>query len=222
MIFTSPFPSIADPPAQDLPSFIFEYAEKHSAFAANPSLPALTDHAVVQSFTDVQRMASRFASGLVHNLGLERGDMIAVLIPNSAYYPAIVLGALMAGLVCATVNPAFTAGETRHLLNLSEAKAVIATEQNLPIVIEAIHASDIHIMRHRILTIDGRENTVHGSLSDRPFERVRLTTAEQARNTPAFLLLSSGTTGLSKGMLLSHANIASNILQMAIMEAHDP
>ncbi|KAJ2861272.1 hypothetical protein GGH94_005006 [Coemansia aciculifera] len=222
MIFTSPFPSIAQPPAQDLASFIFDHAETRSAFGANPSLPALTDHATMQSFMDVQRMADRFASGLVNSLGLQRGDMIAVLIPNSAYYPAIVLGALMAGLVCATANPAYTIGETTHVLNLSEAKAVIATEQNLPTVLKAIEDSDTYIMRHRILTIDGRENTVHSVLSDKPYTRIRLATAEQARNTPAFLLLSSGTTGLPKGVLLSHANIASNILQMAIMEAHDP
>ncbi|KAJ2116450.1 hypothetical protein IW146_001521 [Coemansia sp. RSA 922] len=222
MIFTSPFPSIAEPPTQDLASFVFEHAERHSAFGANPSLPALTDHVTMQSFMDVQRMADRFASGLVNSLGLQRGDMIAVLIPNTAYYPAIVLGALMAGLVCVTANPAYTVGEITHVLNLSEAKAVIATEKNLPTVLKAIKDSDSYIMRHRILTIDGRENTVHGVLSDTPYSRFCLTTAEQARNTPAFLLLSSGTTGLPKGVLLSHANIASNILQMVIMEAHDP
>ncbi|KAJ2748925.1 hypothetical protein GGI19_005909, partial [Coemansia pectinata] len=155
MIFTSPFPSIAQPPAQDLASFIFDHAETRSAFGANPSLPALTDHATMQSFMDVQRMADRFASGLVNSLGLQRGDMVAVLIPNSAYYPAIVLGALMAGLVCATANPAYTIGETTHVLDLSEAKAVIATEQNLPTVLKAIEDSDTYIMRHRILTIDG-------------------------------------------------------------------
>ncbi|KAJ2909725.1 hypothetical protein GGI21_001592 [Coemansia aciculifera] len=222
MIFTSPFPSIAEPPAQDLASFIFEHAEKHAAFGADPSLPALTDHAVTQSFNDVQRMASRFASGLTNNLGLERGDMVAVLVPNSAYYPAIVLGVLMAGLVCATGNPASTVGEIRHLLGLCKAKAVVATELNLPTVMAAILESDIHIPRHRILTIDGRKNAVHECLSDKPFNRLLLTTAEQARNTPAVMFLSSGTTGLPKGVLLSHANIASNILQMVIMEEHDP
>ncbi|KAJ2733693.1 hypothetical protein IW152_002876 [Coemansia sp. BCRC 34962] len=222
MIFSSPFPSIAEPPAQDLPSFIFAHAEKHSAFGANPSLPALTDHATVLSFMDVQRMANRFASGLVNNLGLQRGDVVAVLIPNTVYYPAIVLGALMAGLVCMTANPAYTVGEITHVLNLSEAKAVIATEQNLTTVLEAIQGNDFHVMRHRVLTIDGRDNTIHGVLSDMPYNRAYLTTTEQARNAPAFLLLSSGTTGLPKGVLLSHANIASNIRQMVIMEAHDP
>ncbi|KAJ2812591.1 hypothetical protein H4S07_001293 [Coemansia furcata] len=221
MIFTSPYPPTAQPPAQDLPTFIFDYAEKHSAFGANPSLPALTDHETTQSFMDVQRMADRFASGLIA-LGLQRGDMIAILIPNTVYYPAIILGALMAGLVCATANPAFTAGEITHLLNLSEAKAVIATEQNLPTVLNAIGNSDVSVMRHRVLTIDGRENTVHGILNDTPYLRMRLTTNEEARNTPAFLLLSSGTTGLPKGVLLSHANIATNVLQNLIVEAQDP
>ncbi|KAJ2729289.1 hypothetical protein IW152_005678 [Coemansia sp. BCRC 34962] len=222
MIFASPYPSITELPAQDLPSFLFAYAEKHSAFGANPSLPALTDHATVLSFMDVQRMANRFASGLVNNLGLQRGDVVAVLIPNTVYYPAIVLGALMAGLVCTTANPAYTVGEITHVLNLSEAKAVIATEQSLATVLEAIQGSDFHIMRYRVLTIDGRENTVHGVLSDMPYGRAYLTTAEQARNAPAFLLLSSGTTGLPKGVLLSHANVACNILQNIIFEAHDP
>ncbi|KAJ1819595.1 hypothetical protein LPJ60_003673 [Coemansia sp. RSA 2675] len=222
MIFSSPYPNIAELPAQDLPSFLFAHAETHSVFGANPSLPALTDHVAVQSFMDVQRMANRFASGLVNNLGLQRGDMIAVLIPNTVYYPAIILGALMAGLVCTTANPAYTVSEITHVLNLSEAKAVIATEQSLTTVFEAIQGSDFHVMRHRVLTIDGRENTVHVVLSDKPYSRVYLTTAEQARSTPAFLLLSSGTTGLPKGVLLSHANIACNILQNIIVEAHDP
>ncbi|KAJ2907693.1 hypothetical protein GGI21_003633, partial [Coemansia aciculifera] len=151
-------------PDADLASFIFEHAEKHSAFGADPSLPALTDHAVTQSFNDVQRMASRFASGLINNLGLERGDMVAVLVPNSAYYPAIVLGVLMAGMVCATGNPASTVGEMRHLLSLCKANAVVATELNLSIVMAAMLESDIHIPRHCILTIGGRKNTVHECL----------------------------------------------------------
>ncbi|KAJ2016602.1 hypothetical protein GGI03_004223 [Coemansia sp. RSA 2337] len=222
MIFVSPYPSIAEPPTQDLASFIFDHADEHSAFGANPSLPALTDHVTMQSFMDVQRMADRFASGLVNNLGLQRGDMVALLIPNTVYYPAIVLGALMAGLVCVTANPAYTVGEIAHVLNLSEAKAVIATKENLSTVLKTIQTSNSYIMRHRILTIDGRENTVHGGLSDKPYNRVRLITEEQARDTPAFLLLSSGTTGLPKGVLLSHANIVSNIMQNIIVEAHDP
>ncbi|KAJ2469492.1 hypothetical protein GGI02_003379 [Coemansia sp. RSA 2322] len=166
MVFTSPFPSLPSPVAQDLPTFVFEHAAKHSIFGVDPTLPALTDHQVTQSFKEVQDMANSFASGLVSNLGLARGDAVAVLIPNTAYYAAIVLGIHMAGLVCAMANPAYTVGEMAHVLKLSEAKAVVATKDNRAVILDALASLGLHMEPRHIMTIDG-QNSVHSVLSSK-------------------------------------------------------
>ncbi|KAJ1899530.1 hypothetical protein LPJ66_002050 [Kickxella alabastrina] len=222
MVFHSPYPAIAELPTQDLPSFVFEYADKYSLFGRNPELVALSEGSVSLTFAELRQTASRFASGLINNLKLQRGDIILVLLPNTVYYVSIVLGAQMAGLVCTTANPEYIESEVAHVVGLCKPKAVITVAANVALVQGSLLVSGVVVPRERILTLDGGpENNFTVILSDQPYEQMRITTQKEAQETPAFIVLSSGTTGLSKGVVLSHSNVIANMLQNTIVEEYD-
>ncbi|KAJ2375751.1 hypothetical protein IW150_002375 [Coemansia sp. RSA 2607] len=118
MIFNSPYPDIPAYLPQSLPSFIFNFSKEHSAFGSNGDLVAMTDGSDSLTFNQVRTTSIQFASGLVNIVGLQRNDVVLVLIPNSPYYAPVLFGAQMAGLVCATGNPEYTEGEIAHMLKL--------------------------------------------------------------------------------------------------------
>ncbi|KAI8318164.1 4-coumarate-CoA ligase 2 [Martensiomyces pterosporus] len=221
MLFKSLCPGI-DVPSLDLPTFLFEYAESKSCFGTNPGLLALADGTQSLAYGELKDMATAFASGLVNNLALQRGDVVAVALPNTIYYPVVTLGAQMAGCVPTTANPAYVARELAHQLELTEAKAVVTTSESVPVVLEALGLAKISLPRNRVLTIDGDADNFQAILSKKPFSRVLLTTPDEAANTRAFIVFSSGTSGLPKGVQLSHRNLVCNILQNMAHDEGDP
>ncbi|KAJ2879623.1 hypothetical protein FB639_003043, partial [Coemansia asiatica] len=223
MIFNSPYPSIPRAPAQDIPTFIFEYADKHSVFAKNPDLVALSEKSVSLTYSELRQMTDQVASGLVNNLGLKQKDYILVLLPNSVYYAPILLGALMAGLVCITANPAYTEGELAHLFNLCQPSAIVTVSDNYRRVEKVALSTKNQLLQGRIVTIDQSERGIFlfDILCDKPFDKQNLETKTAFEERPAVLVLSSGTTGKPKGVELSHANIISNLLQNMVFEDHE-
>ncbi|KAI8320130.1 acetyl-CoA synthetase-like protein [Martensiomyces pterosporus] len=177
------------------------------------SLPMLTDENMSLTFAQLEQLAVSFASGLVNRLGFRRDDVLAIVLPNTVFYPAVVLGTQMAGGTVATANPAYTSRELAHQLRLTEAKFVVTAQEKVPTVHEALRISSMVISHERILTIDGTRNNIRRILAAKPFDRVRLTTYEQAKDTPAFIIFSSGTSGQPKGVVLTHRNMVANVLQ---------
>ncbi|KAJ2779028.1 hypothetical protein GGI15_004006, partial [Coemansia interrupta] len=206
-----------------LPSFVFDFAEKHSCFGRDASLAAMTEESVSLSYGEMRQLTERLASGLVNRLGLKRGDVLLVLLPNTVYYAPILLGAQMVGLVCATANPAYTETEIVHLLKLCTPKVVVTVDNNVSLVESALRQTRVDVPRERILSIEKNSNgpSIFDILSGQTFERVRIDKTPDMQNTPAFIVLSSGTTGMPKGVVLSHGNIISNLLQNLTFEEHD-
>ncbi|KAI8320129.1 acetyl-CoA synthetase-like protein [Martensiomyces pterosporus] len=211
MVFKSPFPDV-DVPSVDIPTFLFEYARKHTVYGKNPNLPILIDETATLTFADLEEISTSFASGLVNNAEFQRGDILAIVLPNTSYYPVIALGTQMVGGTVTTANPAYTARELAHQLKLTQAKYVVTLQTTVPTVKEALRIAGMTVPDKRIFTIDGT-NSILDILSSKPFTRIRLTTREQAANTPSFIVFSSGTSGQPKGVVLSHRNIVSNVLQ---------
>lgn len=179
---------------------------------------------------------SRAFGARMQALGLKKGDRIAIMMPNVLQYPIAVFGALRAGLVVVNTNPLYTARELRHQLKDSGARAIVIME-NFANVLEAV-IEDTEV-EHVILTSIGdmvgfpkgmimnfvlrhiKKMIPKYSLPDAmSFKQVLSQGASEKLDQPpmghedlAFLQYTGGTTGVSKGAMLTHGNMVANMQQ---------
>ncbi|KAJ2301937.1 hypothetical protein IWW55_003670 [Coemansia sp. RSA 2706] len=195
-----------DVPAVDIPTFFFESARRHDDFTrASSPRPLFTDGSESVTLDQLESMCARLASGLYHTAGVRAGDVVAVMLPNSVHYPAIILSALMLGAACTLVNPAYTAREIGHQLADSGASCVFTT----PALRETVSSAIAE--HHTIIT------SIFDLFHDGDFPRARIASHDACQSTVAFIPYSSGTTGNPKGVMLSHRNIIANVLQAAAL-----
>ncbi|KAJ2795479.1 hypothetical protein H4S07_006476, partial [Coemansia furcata] len=224
-ILKSRLPSI-DVPLNDLPTFFFRRMRQRAILPHDPRRPLLVDSdtpALSLTIDELETLSTQLASGLYHAKGMRQGDMVAIVLPNTIYYLAVTMAVLMLGASCTLANPAYTAGELAHQLSDSNARFVIASRAGLPAITDAIRRLDgREEMLANILCVDGIDSPMAGDkclsifdvLSAKHFPRAFLTDIGRLRTTPAFVCYSSGTTGLPKGVVLSHYNIVANVLQI--------
>jgi len=198
--------------------------------------PAFENMGVVLTYDDVDRLSRDFASYLQHELGLKRGDRVAVMMPNVLQYPVAIFGILRAGLVVVNVNPLYTPRELEHQLNDSGARAIVIVE-NFCATLQAV--KDKTRVEHVVTTqLADLAPWPQGAIANFVVKRVRKLVppwhlpgatplrAALARGRArayarvalgaddvAFLQYTGGTTGLSKGATLTHGNIVANVLQ---------
>ena len=179
---------------------------------------------------------SRQFALLLQQLGLKQGDRVALMMPNILQYPVVLFGILRAGLVAVNTNPLYTADEITHQMNDSGARAIIvmanfakSLEKALPLTaikhVIITQIGDLFSPLKRIL-FNGMARYIkklvpHYSIPEaiafrdylkqdlgKPFKSPKLT-----HQDIAFLQYTGGTTGVSKGAILTHGNMVSNILQ---------
>ena len=80
------------------------------------------------SYGDLNQLSMRFACFLQKELGLTRGERVAIMLPNILQYPVAMCGIFRAGLVVVNVNPLYTARELKHQLKDSGARAIVILE----------------------------------------------------------------------------------------------
>lgn len=182
-----------------------------------------------------RQLAAYFAS-----IGLEAGDRIALMMPNMMQYPIALFGALRAGLVVVNTNPLYTPREMHHQFKDSGAKAIIIAENFAQNLQKIIGETDI---KHVILTSAGemlgfpKGNIVNYVVRNvkkmvPPYQLANTTTFSKAlsagKNLPfsprktgsddvVLLQYTGGTTGLSKGAMLTNRNLIANVLQFNAM-----
>ncbi|KAK4887102.1 hypothetical protein RN001_003373 [Aquatica leii] len=170
------------------------------------------------TFDEIRTKAHNLSKGLRKVLNLKNGDVLAILLPNVPEFPISVLGTLEANLIVTCINPTFSPGEIRNQLLDSNAKAIITLSALCPLL-QAAFAE----MKHKIPILnvscqpfeDKIENTISfNELVETHFEVEEI--QPNSTNDTAFLLYSSGTTGLPKGVQLSHKNIIANLCQIDI------
>ena len=198
--------------------------------------PAFTNMGRTMTYAELDRLSMDFGCYLQHELGLTRGQRVAIMMPNLLQYPVAICGIFRAGLVVVNVNPLYTARELRHQLVDSGASCIIVLE-NYAHTVQAVVAETR--VRHVVTTGVGdllrrprgiltnlflrhikksvRPYALPGSVGFRkalaagkgkPLQKVELGFADIA-----FLQYTGGTTGLAKGAMLSHRNMVSNVMQ---------
>jgi len=162
------------------------------------------------TFAEARSVARAFGSGLLR-LGANKGDVMAIVMPNSPDYVVTFLGASEAGLVVTTLNPVYTSHEIRGQLTNSEAKYVVTTSLLLPKVKEALGDSQAVVIV--AAAQDSEPNLSLSSLLQDSGDMVASCDPPTSEDL-CVLPYSSGTTGVPKGVMLTHANLVANMAQL--------
>ncbi|XP_052749582.1 uncharacterized protein LOC113510928 [Galleria mellonella] len=164
-------------------------------------------------------LSNAFAANLRTKFKIVDGDVVSVMLPNIPDYPLVAMGILEAGAVISSINPIYTAHEVHRQLLVSNAKVVVTLPEISNIVKEAFKLAkiDIPIIVIKTNGDPAPEGTV---LFNELSEDVHVDTSclkkvRRSNNDVCFLPYSSGTTGLPKGVELSHRNIVANCIQIS-------
>ena len=186
---------------------------------------AFTSFGTRISYAALDGQARSLAGYLQSELKLARGERIALMLPNLLQYPVAVCAALRAGLVVVNVNPLYTPRELKHQLNDAQAQTIVILADVLPVLMEIVAETGV---RNIIVTeaddlLDSRGSVAAARpIPDNavPFPRameegghLAFKPVRLAAGDLAFLQYTGGTTGLSKGAMLTHRNMVANTLQ---------
>ena len=200
--------------------------------------PAYSNFGRTITFAQLDAMSRAFGAWLLREARLAPGDRIALMMPNILQYPVALYGALRAGLTVVNTNPLYTHRELEHQLKDSGAKAIVVFEQAAHVLQECIAETDVEVV---IVTgIGDLLGFPKGPLVNFVLRSVRrqvkpyslpgayaftdvleqgkwvnLPKVELTHEHVAFLQYTGGTTGVSKGAVLTHRNMVSNVLQTA-------
>ena len=210
MIFSSPHPDVEIPEIALTP-FVLQSAERWR------DRVAIVEAASGRSYTYGQIADGvRSISAGLHEKGFGKGDVLAILSPNVPEYPIAFHGVASAGGVNTTLNPTYTADEIAFQLNDSRARLLLTIPPLLEKAREAASRSKVE----EIIVFGEAEGAVpFASLMSRgEAPRVHIDPAEDVVALP----YSSGTTGFSKGVMLTHRNLVANLVQTsACLQIHE-
>jgi acyl-CoA synthetase (AMP-forming)/AMP-acid ligase II len=201
VIFKSPLPDVAIPDVALTP-FVLGKAERLS------DKVAIVEAATGRSYTygQIADGVRRLAAGL-NARGFRKGDVMAIMSPNLPEYPIAFHGVASAGGVNTTLNPTYTADEIAFQLNDSRARLLLTIP---PLVGKAQEAAAKSKVEEIIVFGEAEGATPFASLlADSHAPSVAIDPAEDLVALP----YSSGTTGFSKGVMLTHRNLVANLVQ---------
>ena len=205
--------------------------ESFTRFADNP---AYTCMGKTYTYKQIDELANAFGAYLQKNLALKAGDRIAIMMPNLLQYPVVLFGAMRAGLIIVNTNPLYTPREMQHQFNDADIKAIVILENFATNLQEIIHHTNI---KHIILTGIGDmlgfpkkmlvnfavrhikkmvpayklPNVIRFNDTLRAGGQLKVNKHKAQSGDIACLQYTGGTTGVSKGAMLTHRNILSNM-----------
>jgi len=182
------------------------YSLFESRFPADRGKPLLfLDSGAILSYGDAEAGAARYAA-LFSGLGLAPGERVAVQVEKSAEALLLYLGCLRAGLVYLPLNSAYQEGEIAYFLENSQPGAVVAQPRSMAWLTPLAKKLGV---QHVFSLDEAGKGTLVDAARGAP---ARFATVERAGDDLAAILYTSGTTGRSKGAMLTHRNLASNAL----------
>jgi long-chain acyl-CoA synthetase len=205
-------------------------------FSEFPDNPAYTNMGRTLAYRDLDHLSMQFACYLQQTLGLTRGERVAIMLPNILQYPVAMCGIFRAGLVVVNVNPLYTARELKHQLNDSGARCIVILENFANVLEEVIADTGVE---HVVTTGVGdllnwpksmltnfvlryvKKEVPPNQIPNRISLKGALKAGANKTLKPvdigfadiAYLQYTGGTTGVSKGAMLSHRNMIYNVQQ---------
>lgn len=198
--------------------------------------PAFVNMGKTITYRELEDQSRNFAAWL-QSLGLEKGDRIAIQMPNLLQFPVVMFGALRAGLIVVNTNPLYTPREMEHQFRDSGAKAIVILANFADKLEEVLPKTQIkHVIVSKIGDMLGAKGAIVNFVVKRIKKMVpkynlpghhklpavlskgksmKYTRPELQNQEIAYLQYTGGTTGLSKGASLSHRNVISNMEQIS-------
>ena len=199
-------------------------------------LPAFSCLGKVLTYREVDRLSGDFASYLQNHLKMQKGDRIALMMPNILQFPIAMIGAFRAGLVVVNVNPLYTPRELGHQLADSGATAIVILANFASVLQKVLDKTPVQqvvvtqvgdlLGFPKSFLVNGLIKYVKKQIPPwqlpgcEPFNQALAIGSRQAsvavETDPgdlAFLQYTGGTTGVSKGAMLTHRNILANVAQ---------
>jgi long-chain acyl-CoA synthetase len=164
------------------------------------------------TFGDLEGLTNRYARGL-QSIGVKKGDRVCIFMQNSPEFIIAYFGNLKAGAVTVPLNVMYRKHELRHMVNDSSAVAMVTSQENLQYVMEV--RKDLKTLASVVVVADATPEgcrSFYGLLEGQSDAQLPPQNAEEDL---AVICYTSGTTGLAKGAMLSHANFTSNISTLA-------
>ena len=226
------------PPEIDMGAFASLKHVIEQSCARFAERPAYTNMGRTLSYAEIETQSARFGAYLQKACGLQKGERVAVMLPNLLQYPIAVFGILRAGLIVVNVNPLYTPRELEHQLADSGAHAIVILENfaaTLESVIQRVQVRSVITTQVGDMLAWSRRPLVNvvvkrvkklvpkwklpGSVTFRHAlnegKWLALEDPCLAHEDLAFLQYTGGTTGVAKGAMLTHGNLVANLLQAA-------
>ena len=198
--------------------------------------PAFANMDKIITYRELDKLTRDFGAYLQNKLGLKKGDRVAVMMPNLLQYPIAVFGILRAGLTVVNVNPLYTPRELEHQLKDSGAETIVILEnfaitlqdvlKNTPVKnVITTQIGDMlgfpkslivnMVVKHvkKMVPSWAIHNTVKFNDTLTQGSRLKLNPVQIGHEDIAFLQYTGGTTGVSKGAMLTNRNIVANMMQ---------
>jgi long-chain acyl-CoA synthetase len=213
-------------------SLVHLLEESFSKFAARNAYVCMDKFMTYAELDDYSRKLGAWLQGR----GLEKGARVAIMMPNVLQYPIAIAAILRAGYTIVNVNPLYTSRELEYQLNDSGAEAIIILENFAAVLEQVITSTGIRhvivasmgemlgglkgmlvnfVVRHvkKIVRAFSLPNAIYFKQALTEGARMSLKPAELGHDDIAFLQYTGGTTGISKGAMLTHQNMVANVLQ---------
>lgn len=206
------------------------------AFRKFEDNPSFHNMGTTLSYREIELQSRKFASYLQNDLHLQKGDRVALMMPNILQYPVALFGVLRAGLVAVNVNPLYTPRELEHQLKDADAKAIVIFANSAHVLEKVIsHTPVKHIMVTQIgdflkfpknyivnfviknvkkmIPAFSLPNAQDFKSCVEKGDESKFKKPEVKSSDIAFLQYTGGTTGVAKGAILTHRNIVANMVQ---------
>ena len=190
------------------------------------------------SYGELDLKTRDFAAYLQHQLGLKKGDRLAIMMPNLLQYPVALFGALRAGLTVTNINPLYTPRELRHQLVDSGATCIVLLENFCANLEEVLRDTQVNyilvtrigdllhfpksilvnfVVKHVKKMVPAYElpGVIDFKRALKVGAQYTLQPVDSSLEDIAFIQYTAGTTGVAKGVLLSRGNIVANLQQTA-------